>query len=181
MGMNNWGLDQNNHMNQCFLLESRKSKQAVVIKVNKSLSMLTQCGHFPQKYAVGPAIKESNKIGYWAIQSDFVEGHSCFAFSRIVLQRPSKSYWCKSAGKIWTQTLLQWDGVRELTKIFHANITYTSSGQPRPQGFFLKKWVGRSIHFFKGKALGTRLVVGDEKVSSKKTIKSKLIYTGLIR
>ena len=151
MGMNNWGLDQNNHMNQCFLLETRKSKQAVVIKVNKSLSMLTQCGHFPQKYAVGPAIKESNKIGYWAIQSDFVEGHSCFAFPRIVLQRPSKSYWCKSAGKIWTQTLLQWDGVRELTKIFHANITYTSSGQPRPQGFFLKKWVGRSIHFLREK------------------------------
>ena len=59
--MNNWGLDQNNHMNQCFLLETRESKQAVVIKVNKSLSVLTQCGHFPQKYAVGPAIKESNK------------------------------------------------------------------------------------------------------------------------
>ena len=53
-----------------FFLETRKSKQAVVIKVKKSLSMLTQCGHFPQKYAVGPAIKESNKIGYWAIQSD---------------------------------------------------------------------------------------------------------------
>ena len=80
MGMNNWGLDQNNHMNQCFLLETRTSKQAVVIKVNKSLSMLTQCGHFPQKYAVGPAIKESNKISYWAIQSDFVEGIHALPF-----------------------------------------------------------------------------------------------------
>ena len=29
--------------------------------------------------------------------------------------------------------------------------------QPRPQGFSLKKWVGRPTHFFKGKALGTRL------------------------
>ena len=33
--------------------------------------------------------------------------------------------------------------------------------QPRPQGFSLKKWVGREkgkdLDFFKGKALGTRL------------------------
>ena len=73
MGMNNWGLDPNNYMNQCFLLETRKSKQAVVIKVNKSLSILTQCGHFPQKYAVGPAIKESNKIGYCERYSQMVK------------------------------------------------------------------------------------------------------------
>ena len=61
--MNNWGLDQKNYLSQCFLLETRKSKQAVVIrKVNKCLSMHTQCGHFPQKYAVGPAMKENNKM-----------------------------------------------------------------------------------------------------------------------
>ena len=61
--MNNWGLDQKNYMSQCFLLETRKSKQAVVIrKVNNCLSMHTQCGHFPQKYAVGPARKENNKM-----------------------------------------------------------------------------------------------------------------------
>ena len=60
--MNHWSLDQNNYMSQCFLLETRKSKQAVLIKVNKSLSMHTQCGHFPQKYAVGPAMKENNKM-----------------------------------------------------------------------------------------------------------------------
>jgi len=60
--MNNCGQDQNNYMSQCFLLETRKSKQAVVIKVNKSLSIHTQCGHFPQKYAVGPAMKENNKM-----------------------------------------------------------------------------------------------------------------------
>ena len=31
------------------------------------------------------------------------------------------------------------------------------SNQPRPQGFSLK-WVGRPHPFFKGKALGTRLI-----------------------
>ena len=60
-----------NYMSQCFLLETRKSKQAVVIrKVNKCLSMHTQCGHFPQKYAVGPARKEKireQQNGYRAI------------------------------------------------------------------------------------------------------------------
>ena len=30
--------------------------------------------------------------------------------------------------------------------------------QPRPQGFSLKKWVGRHHRFFNGKALGTRLL-----------------------
>ena len=29
--------------------------------------------------------------------------------------------------------------------------------QPRPQGFSLKKWVGRPTHVFEGKALGTKL------------------------
>ena len=43
-----------------------------------------------------------------------------------------------------------------------------------PRAFSLK--MGGAFHpFFKGKALGTRLVVGDEKVSSKKTVKSKSI------
>ena len=31
--------------------------------------------------------------------------------------------------------------------------------QPRPQGFSLKKWVGRENPFFEGKALGTKLCI----------------------
>ena len=42
-----------------------------------------------------------------------------------------------------------------------------STIQPRPQGFYLKKWVGREKPhpFFKGKALGTRLVQDCSKVT----------------
>ena len=56
--MNNWGLNQKNYESVFFIRNEQKQASSCVIKVNKSLSMHTQCGHFPQKYAVGPARKE---------------------------------------------------------------------------------------------------------------------------
>ena len=53
-----------------FIRNEQKQASSCVIKVNKSLSMHTQCGHFPQKYAVGPARKEKirkQQNGYRAI------------------------------------------------------------------------------------------------------------------
>ena len=40
-------------------------------------------------------------------------------------------------------------------------------GQPRPQGFSLKKWVGPPHPFFEGKSLGTRLGRGVGGVANK--------------
>ena len=60
-------------------------------------------------------------------------------------------------------TLQRGNCVRVATSFETQNMLVT---QPRPQGFSVKKWVGRAFsrptHFFKGKALGTRLASDPE-------------------
>ena len=46
-------------------------------------------------------------------------------------------------------------GTKCMQKCFSEILVHIGNYQPRPQGFSLKKWVGREN--FKGKALGTRL------------------------
>ena len=59
------------------------------------------------------------------------------------------------------------------------NINQLAKFEPN---FTITRWRSRTYNpFFKGKALGTRLVVGDEKVSSGKIIKSKSMRSIVLR